>query len=320
MLLDYTPFRVRLCGRGDARAGELIGETAMRQLSIRNLLALAYLVALSACATITTASKTPPTSTTFGEYAEEQCTDTDRKPVYEGGKPWNACTRDVAQISYEYAQMAFNAYREGTAFQLGPNIKPLEYYIDPKSGFAYEVYQRSENNTPAEIIISYRGTNFDQWQDWIFGNIGRLQRAQALSAFDAVSGKYKLPTSLTGHSLGGALATQVSLCRDVHYNIVFDSSPRFSNRFCGPLRYVNHNISIVEFGEINKLLRIFGREPTQRYVSLNCLENGGATKQHSMRKLAACLTNIATLDGDVEAIASKKRNAIPDILEKKGGA
>ena len=245
-----------------------------------------------------------------------ECKTTPTKVLYSGGKEWNACTRDAARLSYEYAQMATNVYSSvgSSPFKLGPNLRPLEPLASLPSGLQYRVYERHDNGKRSEVIIAYRGTNFSSWQDWIFGNIGLTQRSEALTIFDRVWRDYEIKPSITGHSLGGALAIQVSLCRDVHYNIVFDTSSRFSKRFCGAT-YENHNVSIVEFGEINKLLRVFGREPTQRYVSLNCIDEGNAFSQHSMEKLAACLTNIAALDAS-DAKVSKTLNAIPDNPNK----
>jgi len=266
---------------------------------------------LSGCSTITIPSnETIPSAIALKETNE--CNKTPTKALYSGGKEWNACTRDVAQISYEYAQMATNVYSsiDSHPFHLGPNLRPLEPLSSLTSGLQYRVYERHDNEKRLEVIIAFRGTNFDSWQDWVFGNIGVTQRSEALAIYDRVWRDYKIKPSITGHSLGGALAIQVSLCRDVHYNIVFDASSRFSKRFCGA-SYENYNVSIVEFGEINKALRIFGREPTQRYVSLNCLDEGNAFSQHSIEKLAACLTNIAALDVP-DAKASKTLNIIPD--------
>lgn len=281
----------------------------------RSIAAIAGTIMLSACSSFVVDSESPPDRSEVSRYDDAKCKATMTKSVYEDGVAWNACSREAALVSYEYAQMAYNVYEKTTWFDLGPDIKPVETPKETDKGFAYHVYERRRDGVLEEVIISYRGTNFEQWQDWIFGNIGLEQRAAALRVFDDVSARYGVLPSVTGHSLGGALASQVSLCRNVRYNIVFDASPRFSKRFCGKLSYVNHNVSIVEYGEINKLLRIFGRESTQRYVSLNCLKKGGAVDQHSMRKLAACLTNIASLEDDPAAIASRERNKIPNDHE-----
>lgn len=251
-----------------------------------------------------------PQPTVVAEYADHECKTTIALAVYRGGREWNACSRDAAILTYEYAQMATNVYSDAKQFDLGSNFELLEGLVETDSGLAYQVYRRVSEGGSGEVIISFRGTDFDTWQDWIFGNIGLRQRAEALTVFDRVSREYGALPSVTGHSLGGALATQVSLCRDVHYSIVFDTSSRFSERFCGAT-YKNHNVSIVEYGEVNKLLRIFGREPSQRYLSLGCLQRGNSIDQHSMGKLAACLTNIAAIEAS-SAQSSRARNEVPD--------
>lgn len=282
---------------------------------LRSLAAIALGITLAACSSLEVDSVSPPERSEVARYDDADCKATSTKSVYEDGVAWNACSRDAALVSYEYAQMAYNVYEKQTRFHLGPNVELVEAPDETDTGFAYHVYERRRDGALEEVIISYRGTNFEQWQDWIFGNIGLEQRVAALRVFDDVSARYGVLPSVTGHSLGGALASQVSLCRNVGYNIVFDASPRFSKRFCGRLTYVNHNVSVVEYGEVNKLLRVFGRETTQRYVSLNCLKQGGVVDQHSMRKLAACLTNIASLEAYPAAVASRKRNKIPDNHE-----
>ena len=266
---------------------------------------------LAGCSTITIPSKDPPASTIALKETKE-CKRTSKISLYPNGKEWNECTRDLAKLAYEYAQMAANVYssKDSTPFNLSQSLRPLEPLESLESGLQYRVYERIENGKRSEVIISFSGTNFNSWQDWIFGNIGLTQRSESLAIFDRVLTEYGIKPSVTGHSLGGALATQVSLCRDVKYNMVFDSSSRFSKRFCGA-SYENHNVSVAEFGEINKLLRIFGREPTQRYVSLNCLDEGNSLAQHNMAKLAACLTNIAALE-DEAATKSKLKNRIPN--------
>ena len=275
----------------------------------KNGMIFVLLIGLSACATRPTIPD-DPVPNAFSKMETAECEKTSKKSVYTGGTEWNACTRDAAGLAYTYAQMATNVYtaQDGTPFDLGPDLRALEPLSVSESGLEYRVFERVQNGTRSEIIIAYRGTNFGSWQDWIYGNIGTRQRKEALAAFDRVVEKYGMKPSVTGHSLGGALATQVSLCRDVYYNIVFDASPRFSKKLCDE-DFDNHNVSIVEYGEVNKYLRIFGREPTQRYVSLNCLDKGGAISQHSMGKLAACLTTIAAID-DGDAARSQQLNGI----------
>ena len=115
-----------------------------------------------------------------------------------------------------------------------------------------------------------------------------------------------MPISVTGHSLSGGIATHVSLRRDGADAYVFNTSPRFSRN--GPVP-PNRRLSIVEFGEALKVPRIFGPEPRQTYISLNCTPGFNFFKGHKIRRLAECLTRIAAW-GDMEARESLRRNRI----------
>ena len=272
-----------------------------------NILAIAFVILtaflISSCSSKGDILSDDPQLSEIGRMSNSECKQTEYK------QGWNKCSRHTAQQTYVYAQMAANAYDVDT-FNLGSEFEVADKNYKTKTGLGYVVYVRRNMDMIEDVVISFRGTDFDSLYDWWFGNIGNRQRREALVIFDRFSEEYNLIPSVTGHSLGGALATQVSLCRDVHLNVVFDSSPRFSRKLCNE-NYLNRNYSIVELGEINYLFRFFGKEATQRYNSLGCLSEGGPINQHSMGKLAACLTNIAAID-DCHAMQSKIRNNIPD--------
>jgi hypothetical protein len=110
---------------------------------------------------------------------------------------------------------------------------------------------------------------------------------------------------VTGHSLGGGISIQISLCRENVNTYVFNTSPRF-RRCAEPIR--NRRVSVAEYGEILKLPRIFGREATQQYNSIGCTNRGSPFRQHQMRRLAECLTRIAALEENSEARRSLDLN------------
>ncbi len=75
---------------------------------------------------------------------------------------------------------------------------------------------------------------------------------------------------------------------------MFNTSPRFW--ILDKLKGGNDINSIVESGEFLKVARIPGIETDQLYTSLDCLDKGNPFDQHSMSKLAECLTDIASID------------------------
>jgi hypothetical protein len=267
-----------------------------------DVLMLGVVFIASACATTTPIVSNDPQPSLIAMMTKVECKQTQRK------NDWDACSRDGALSTYQYAQLSSNVYSDIRKFVLPAEITLALDPDEAASGLSYQVYHRIVDGKVVEKIISYRGTDFSSLRDWWFGNIGSRQRREAISIFDQINTD-TIPTSVTGHSLGGALATQVSLCRDVHLNIVFDTSPRFSKKMCDQT-YINRNTSLAEYGEVNKLLRIFGTEPDQRYISLGCLSEGWGITQHAMSKLAACLTNIAAID-DPDAELSRVQNNIP---------
>ena len=134
------------------------------------------------------------------------------------------------------------------------------------------------------------------------GNILKYQNIRAVDKFDLVSAIYPgAPIVVTGHSLGGALATHVSLNRTNARAYVFNSSPRFfKTDKCDVPDCGNERDSIVEYGEINKIFRIFGSEPTQTYTSIGCIDGANPLTNHSMRDLAICLASIAQVEVNYE--------------------
>ncbi len=277
---------------------------------------------ISGCVSWKTINSISPDLSGYTIMTNEECKE---EPGVDG---WNPCTLHTAKHSYIYAQMASNAYTDYNNNKLDElkdePSRPFAYtgayklesfdHIS-KIGYLYEIYKKYEGEEVVEIVISYRGTDGPNWYDWLFGNILTNQRIEAINTFDEVrsrAGNENIPISVVGHSLGGGLAMQVSLCRNVHLNYSFDTSPRFSKRLCGKGNdiYLNENYSIVEYGEINKILRLLGSELTQIYTSLNCISRENPLNQHSMERLASCLSLIASFTSD-EAVKSMEMNNIP---------
>lgn len=212
--------------------------------------------------------------------------------------------------------MASNAYGRAGAFELGPDLVRIAGQDNDEIGFAYAVFERRESGSPVEIVIAYRGTETGL-ADWWFGNLLTRQNERGLRVFDDWRARHPgMPMTVTGHSLGGGIATRVSLCRPDVRSFVFNSSPRF--RRCAE-RHRNPRVSIVEYGEILKVPRIFGREPHQTYTSIGCMRGRNPVAQHGMRPLAECLTRIAALDSPA-ARESLARNGLPPIGPGEDGS
>lgn len=225
---------------------------------------------------------------------------------------WADQIRTTGEEAYIYAQLSANAYEADSAYTLPDTIKAVRHdgvCTDPDNiGFACLVHERREGPKIVEVIIAFRGT--EDGRDWWTGNIFPKQLPKSLDTYDAVKALYpNIPISVTGHSLGGGLATHVTLRRKNVDGYFFNTSPRFSR---GKKWVKNRRVSIVEYGEPLKAARLFGREPTQTYTSVGCT-SGGLLTQHSMRRLADCLT-LAAAWGNDDALKSAQENEL-DVTE-----
>lgn len=215
---------------------------------------------------------------------------------------------DTATEAYLYAQMATNTYGD-SVFTLPSHIKLIQAKDNDRIGFAYSIYENINSN---QKIISFRGT--ENFRDWWYGNLLKRQNRSGLALFDSVRSSLADSSNIivTGHSLGGAIALEISLKRKFADTYVFNTSPRFSKNGHS---IQNKRISIVEHGEILKALRAPASEATQTYTSIGC-SSGGFISQHEQAKLAVCLTRIAALESE-QAKLSLKENKLDQIFTEK---
>ena len=254
---------------------------------------------LSACATDLTQARSP-------------C-------VYEPGG-WCDFTRAAADESWQYAQLSNNVYRDEDelphppgGFEEAPDTPP-----EHTGGYAYIVYDRYEPGAGgeaelAERVIAFRGTEMDSFDDWVFGNIGAQYNDRGWDTYARQrkmldeQGLDHVPITLTGHSLGGAIAAYVALRESRARSYAFNQSPRFSAPE-EPTR--NRRLAVSDRGEALRCLPTGGGVVLQDTLVINCRPRGAPWKDHSIRKLAECLTWIAAYD-DPAALASVRENALP---------
>ncbi|MBB4857449.1 pimeloyl-ACP methyl ester carboxylesterase [Novosphingobium chloroacetimidivorans] len=249
-------------------------------------------------------------------------------PCVDQGGGWCGFTRDAATVLWPYGQLATNAYcDDNDIFDLPPGytvvrrlptqdicdleraaaagdeaakakLKPIRK-AEAKlktHGFNYAVYDKRNSAGALERrVIAFRGTDTKQLADWFYGNLGGTQREQGLELYreerarlDANGGK-GVPIAVTGHSLGGAIAIQVSLENPGVDAFVFNTSPRYT--LIQP--NANRRVAISERGDILEVLRSRSMPVRQDMLIINCRPTESGVKAHAIRDLAACVTWIA---------------------------
>ncbi len=268
--------------------------------------------------------------------ARGPCTDQD------GG--WCTFTRDLSVSAWQYAQLSSNAYCDDTEpFELPggytvvsrlpaqdvcdleraaakgdkaakARLKPIHKAAAKLDthGFNYTVYdKRNADGALERRVIAFRGTDRSQLTDWFYGNLGSTQREQGLALYERERGKLNadggkgVPITVTGHSLGGAIAIQVSLAHEGVDAYVFNTSPRY--QLVQP--NANRRIAIAERGDFLEALRSRSMPVRQDMLIINCRPLRSNVGDHSIRKLADCVTWIAAAS-DAGAKASVAANKI----------
>lgn len=230
---------------------------------------------------------------------------------------WSDQARSLAVHSWKYAQLAQNVYADGYNFNVSPFFEEVKIFDGDAldlEGF-YAVLYRSK--TDQSLVFVFRGT--DALNDFKNGNnpINQAQNKLALQLAREIKREHSVKSLIVvGHSLGGGIASHVSLNESGVTQYSFNGSPVFKKDGAS---ITNTRYSIVEYGEVAKLLRVFGREPTQLYTSLDCTKKGNLIAQHSMKKLATCLTQIAATSSseanDSLQLNNLEREYLPNEIE-----
>lgn len=233
-----------------------------------------------------------------------------RSPCRSEPGGWCGFVRDIAAESYGYAMLSSNAYLdEDTYTALPAAFERREAAENDKSGLAYAVFDRfamqpdGSRGKLAARVIAFRGTEFGSAKDVLVGSFGENQITGARVIYLAEraeldrAGLDDVPIEVTGHSLGGALSTQLSIDNPGVRAFIFNSSPLFDG---DPMVNDADRLAISERGEFLRVLSRYKATPASDALVLNCSPSSSSAGKHSIRGLADCLTWIAAYS-DAEA-------------------
>lgn len=234
---------------------------------------------------------------------------------------WCAFMREAAVDAWPYALAATNAYRgdDDLFGDVGPLLASLERLPiaeeDAKKGFGYQIFAQYAPGTagdpgrqPIARIMAFRGTDFDGFSDIFYGTVRNDQIALAVQYFEAERERWgnDPPWIVTGHSLGGALATEVSVKFPDVRAYMFNSSPFH------PSDAITNRVQRTVFNERGEILRRFARydvDPAAAAFTINCRPQRGTFSKHKVRPLTDCIIWIAAYASE-DALAVVQANAV----------
>lgn len=243
-----------------------------------------------------------------------------RSPCRSEPGGWCAFVRDAAVEAYPFAVASTNAYvgDDDVYKDLGPALRRLDRMEiaseDADKGFGYEIFEQlgpSDDNGTRETIariLAFRGTDFDGFTDIFYGTLRDDQIEIALRYFEAERERFGDDPKwiVTGHSLGGALATEVSIKYPGVQAYMFNTSPFYRGE--AMTNDVRRTV-INERGELLRRASRFRMAPAADEFVINCAPEAGRLTKHRIRPLADCITWIAAYDS-AEAGAVVDANAV----------
>lgn len=226
--------------------------------------------------------------------------------------------REAAAESFPFVLASTEAYQgdDDTYGDLAPVLNRLERLAidktDAKKGFDYQLFEQFEGEGDERRmvarVVAFRGTDFDSATDIWFGSVKDDQIDIALRYFAAEKERWgdDVPWVVTGHSLGGALATEVSIQYPGVEAYMFNVSPFYRGDSMASDTY---RTVVNERGEALRHVRKFRSMPAADLFVINCSPDASSFTKHKIRRLADCITWIAAYN-DPRAHALVKRHDI----------
>jgi hypothetical protein len=238
-----------------------------------------------------------------------------RSPCRSEPGGWCSFIGEAAADAWPYAVAATNAYQgdDDIYTDLGPSLVMVDRLEiakeDADTGFDYQIFERIEPATAAignsfaiptgevrkvERILAFRGTDFGGFSDIYYGTLKDDQIELALKYFDLERARPEFTDGVewvvTGHSLGGALATEVSIKYPEVRAYMFNTSPFYRG---DALTNDMHRLVINERGEVLRRFAKYRVPPAADVFTLNCAPSNGTFTKHKIRPLSDCIAWIA---------------------------